>query len=798
MPAPHCTRWSLNAILLYIAIYIFCLALASWAHESNLKARSLFQSRDKCPLTCKCTNGRQNFTEWTVKCEKRKYWNTIPPLPRNTSYFSMINSNMPVLFNGAFSKVSGKTLRILILIRNSISSIEAEAFKNLNQLKELILSENKLTTLYNGTFLNIPNLTTLAMEMNRFQTMPVNNICLLKNLRILKMKGNNIESAKFDECFTQMKDLNSVDISNNPITEIKPVDFYGLRNSHISQLFLTQLGLTTLSKDHFQYVPHLRVLSLQKNKFISLKADVFQDEWGLTSLILGRNQLKNIPGYALSKMPYLQTLNLEQNNITNCTFSEEFQNMTNLRTIDLGKNAMGSLTKTSFTNFYNSTRLTELILSFCKLQVIEADTFLPLRSLKRLRLDNNPLNARMLEQAFYGLRFAYNLSQLYLESTNLAALNNETFQYLVNTSLVRIEAKGSALQVLKMDTFKYLSKLSYLSLTGKGIKEIQANVFQSVNNLEWLDLSKNSLLTVPDATTVNLQYVKVLLLGRNSLKGTVNRYLFRDYTNVEKLNLYGNAIRVIGPYAFCNMSHLKRLDLMDNEIYTLRNNAFAGLDKLEVLILSNNNIDQFDLHIFTQTPSLQSLDLHRNYYFTSLIGNNMVHVFQPLRNLTTLNLVSTGLHDLPNSIFHNLTELKTVKLSTNQLSKWDPGLFRDQKKLKFLSLTKNKITTIYKSSLEHLTALQELDVANNMFACDCNLLWFANWIKTRSFIYFDNLDSVICKSPAKKHGIKLIYLHMESECMSLTFYYVYWSMLLCYTFIVTLVTVLYRLRWYIK
>ena len=391
---------------------------------------------------------------------------------------------------------------------------------------------------------------------------------------------------------------------------------------------------------------------------------------------------------------------MSQNLIRKNTLGSEFRSMTRLFHVSLNGNRLYSLTKNSFTSLKDNTYFTQLNLARTHLRVIEAHAFLPLKSLQILTLTDNRLNANMLEQAFYGLRFSYNLTSLRLEGSNLSDINSNTFQYLVNTSITRLNAKGSLLTILPSGSFKCLPRLHTLDLSGNKINKIQRNAFENLNNLNYLHLSRNRLTTIPNGDYVGLQTLKHLDLGRNIISGPISPNSLKGYDQLQSLYLYGNNIRGLSGRAFVHMPCLRRLYLSENRITYFPKDVFYGLENLVTLDLQSNTMHQFDVNIFSYTPSLQKLDLSRNSFISSLVQDDIAFMFRPLRNLTKLLLTSTDLQFLPDSTFHNLTELSIVTLSNNRLTEWSPGLFRDQSKLKILSLARNKISMIHEDAIE--------------------------------------------------------------------------------------------------
>ena len=660
------------------------------------------------------------------------------------------------------------------------------------------LVRNNLEHIPNGTFYDIGNLSILMLEKNHFRVMPVNNICLLKRLGILNLASNKLATINFDECFKDLETLYYVDLSDNPVMELSFNNFYGLRNSPILQLYLNKIEIQILSTETFQYLPHLKVLSLQDNKLTSLPSDVFDNLVNMTTLILSGNKLNSIPSASIIRLSHLEVLDLAQNRLRNNTLGSEIHNMPHLHNMILSENRLNYLSNASFSSLAYSKKFGFLVLKSASLKVIEANAFLPLKFLTKLTLNNNPLDASMLEQAFYGLRFSVYLTELGLDTTNLTDINASTFRYLANTSLVNLLAQGCLITVIPSETFKFLPKLQVLCLSGNKVHTIEKNAFKNLNELVSLDLSHNYLSSIPNGDDVALNTLKRLTLKRNSIRETVQQYSLRGYSQLEYLSLVGNSIRRISPRAFLYMPSLLGLYLSNNKISSLDNDAFVGLGNLTHLILSGNNIYDFEVTFFQHTPNIQRLDLSRNNFFTVKIKDDIAKLFKPLRNLKQLTMSSTRLHHSPDSTFHNLTQLTVLTLSNNQLSKWTPGLFRDQTNLKVLSLGRNKISTIYKDVIMELTSLEQLDVSNNSFLCNCELQWFTNWIQSGVFVYFSNLDKTTCGSPAQKHGKRLMDLNMDWECMSLRFYYVYWSMLFCYAVTVTVLTMVYRLRFYLK
>ena len=406
------------------------------------------------------------------------------------------------------------------------------------------------------------------------------------------------------------------------------------------------------------------------------------------------------------------------------------------------------------------------------------------------------VTAALLEKAFYGLRFSRNLTRLVLDNANFAGLNNMTFQYLANTSMKYLRSRGSKVEVLPSGIFYYLPNLEHLDLQSNWIHTIGKNALPPHNKLINLDLAKNRLARVPDATDANLSNLKSLVLKRN-----FNEWLWKNsldgYKMLEELYLDNNKITTLHHPLFRYGSNLQTLILSRNRISTITPAAFVGLQHLTDLLLDHNDIVFIDPAAFASTPNLKTLELSYNGRLTSDIKDDFAKLFKPLHKLAILQIIEVGLKAVPKDIFEHMANLTILSMSSNSLSTLDPALFHSLKKLNTLTIKENQLITLNREVIDELPNLQLLDASSNVFACDCSIQWFADWIRL-GYVYVRRLDSTICIPPKHKNKVSLLNLHLERECMSFAFYYAYWLGLVCYMCLVALAAKLYKLRWYIR
>ena len=144
----------------------------------------------------------------------------------------------------------------------------------------------------------------------------------------------------------------------------------------------------------------------------------------------------------------------------------------------------------------------------------------------------------------------------------------------------------------------------------------------------------------------------------------------------------------------------------------ISDDAFSGLeDSLEILELSFAfSTDVFPLRPLRRLNSLLWLILDNNNFHT--LEPTALYSFQQLRYI---NLESNRLHYLPERIFladiH--AELRDVKLGYNFLESIPESTFHNLTELRALDLTGNKIRNLAEDSVKDCPKLVTLSLANN-------------------------------------------------------------------------------------
>ncbi|XP_071950218.1 uncharacterized protein [Antedon mediterranea] len=198
---------------------------------------------------------------------------------------------------------------------------------------------------------------------------------------------------------------------------------------------------------------------------------------------------------------------------------------------------------------------------------------------------------------------------------------------------------------------------------------------------------------------------------------------------VDTKNLYlgSNAITTLDAYGFSNLSIIS-LDLINNELTESRidDTAFSGLDELSYLRISYNTLKKVNKRWFEELRSLTIVVL-RHCDITSVDGD----LFDNNLNLKWVNLGDNNIRFLPSGLFKKHTKLNLVALFNNEITYIPPGFFKaSSASIEVLYIHDNLLANIGPSAgLQDFPNLNKLSVFSNPFTCNCDLVWFINWIK---------------------------------------------------------------------
>ncbi|XP_030384291.1 leucine-rich repeats and immunoglobulin-like domains protein 3 [Scaptodrosophila lebanonensis] len=377
--------------------------------------------------------------------------------------------------------------------------------------------------------------------------------------------------------------------------------------------------------------------------------------------------------------------------------------------------------------------------------------------LKRNQLDVIP--------KFVGL---VELKQLNLANNRIQRISREALAAL--PKLKNLDLSKNQLHSVEANCFVTPNRLAHLILNSNEIARVDENAFSSLTEMTDLELNNNHLYTLPVGVFKNLSRLRKLGLNNNYLQ--IHWSTFRGLLSLQKLQLRSNNISALPDGVFHVMRNIERIELDHNGISSLSRQGLFNLTKLTYLSLSNNSISRIEMDTWEFTQSLEVLDLSHNNIsefkpqhldcLQRLKQLNLAHnklqflqdsTFDCVKSLEDLNLRRNGLawiieDQTAPPPFKSLRMLRKLDLYGNNLKQISSKALSGLTNLELLNLGGNALASIQPNAFEHMLRLQKLIFKSLNFICDCDLLWFRDWLKSHFPEQSQQLQShVVCGYP---------------------------------------------------
>ncbi len=721
----------------------------------------------------------------------------MPMLPSgNVTFFSMRsnNINLKLLPDHVFEQKRGTTLKTLLFLETKINKVSQNAFHKMSNLEILQIS-GRLLHLKPGIFRNLTKLIDLDLQKNLLEIIPDADICGAYNIISLNMNKNKLHALHMGTCFKNLTKLKEICFGNNPVKYISVHDFTSLKTLQIRILDLSGCQLRNLKQGVLEGFSQLKQIYLQDNLITYFEFQFSNISPLLNTPQLDGIKLNTISGRLFANLTNLRTLNLASTGLKKMELPYQFQELTRLSSMTLSANHLNILSNDSFNNL-KSTMVSYLVLFGCSLSQITAGALEPFPNLTVLNLGHNKLTAKNIQIGLYGIRETYALQYLIISGNYLSNLNGETFKNLRGTQLKHIFMSNCDIKEIVSGVFHHLRHLETADLSKNQITILHENAFPRGSTLSSLTLKSNRLYSIPDATSINTENLEKLHLENNGIKSVTVESL-RGYKRLKYLILRWNQIK-LQRGCFNSSFALEILDLRSNRLSGDIRNELLGLKHIHELFLCDNNIENFSIIAFSASLHLNHLELAGN----PLLEKNIIGLSKAwnyLINLHYLDLSRNRISYLPQQILKNLSKLQSLVLSNNDLSNWNPTVFKKQGKLLLLTLNNNKINYVTREHFQYLVSLRELSMSGNPFICTCNLLELITWIQHPRGIYFSGVQEYRCESPKEWARKSLLDFNIsEDDCQSYFWVDIIIASVVIYIFLVTVTTVAYRNRWYIR
>ncbi|KAG7458649.1 hypothetical protein MATL_G00222870 [Megalops atlanticus] len=251
-------------------------------------------------------------------------------------------TNLKTVSNATFASLAGSPLRALNLTSMSIARLAAGAFSGLGNLTTLVLDRNFINqTLTGEEFKGLGSVEEIFMSGNKAINLTPWSFRHVPNLRTLTLGRCLVRNLDLDPSpFRPLRNLSTLDLSNNNIANISAGLLQGLLNLRVLRLQHNNLGGAWKSAHPGGPVLFLRglrsleTLSLDYNGMDEIPTEGLRRLFRLQELSLSGNYLDYLCDSIFDDLGSLRALRLQKNFITSVrreVFGPAFQNLATLR-----------------------------------------------------------------------------------------------------------------------------------------------------------------------------------------------------------------------------------------------------------------------------------------------------------------------------------------------------------------------------------------------------------------------------------------------------------------------------------
>ena len=365
--------------------------------------------------------------------------------------------------------------------------------------------------------------------------------------------------------------------------------------------------------------------------------------------------------------------------------------------------------------------------------------------------------------------------ELNMAGNNLSSLNADMFQNF--TQLKKLDLSRCHITDIASDTFLPLSNtLETLVLESNLLTDIEAGIFQDLQ-LTKLSLSKNFDLVDIDSEAFDGCSIDKLHIDSCNLSEIHNGTLEPLKDSLQMLLVSHNAMELSLP--------VRVLEGFTLSSVVMENNSLASLDFLYgsscgIVEINHNPIGNDVLSIFEHVNGIEELyasdtgiteiriNIVANYsiYVLDLSDNEIrildVQQFQYFPYLLSLLVTNNNINQIPKDLHQYVPSLTYVDFSNNLIMTLDAASFTNLN-IQHLDLNNNNIQTVPEDLKPLLNKMEMFRIEGNRLHCNCELLWFAKWVKSLSSGDTDvHVDD--CVTPEQAPLLTL--RDMEFRCMA--------------------------------
>ncbi|XP_021702845.1 toll-like receptor Tollo [Aedes aegypti] len=357
--------------------------------------------------------------------------------------------------------------------------------------------------------------------------------------------------------------------------------------------------------------------------------------------------------------------------------------------------------------FQSLSKLEVLKITNANVPAIGMNSFWGLVKLRTLDLSRNNITQITVEN----FRGQDNLLELDLSKNRMERIASGTFGHL--KSLKSLNLADNSIDELNARLFLHLAKLKHLDLSRNPIDDLPPEVFKDVQELKVLKVRGCHLLNVNPQVYNMLTHLSELDLGQNQFTYFV-RTEFKDLKRLRVLRLDGNQLSVVVDHLFEYQKSLNILDLSFNRLAKISEKAFENLSNLTYLDVSYNKLSRIEPECLEPVAAnLRTFNISGNLQLDLMEVNP---TFQVIPNISTLAVADMG--PLPLKLFEPFKQLRTLNLSGNHIDNVTLQIIHPLVHLRLLDLSRNQLSGVEDRHASQLAQIADLRMDNNPLICD--------------------------------------------------------------------------------
>ncbi|KAM3737770.1 hypothetical protein ACB098_09G081500 [Castanea mollissima] len=569
---------------------------------------------------------------------------------------------------------------------------------SLPNLSVLSMSDCYLSGPLDSSLLNLQSLSIIRLNNNPLNAPVPEFFVNFTNLTYLGLSSCGLKGT-FPENISQVPSLQTLDLSNNELLQGSLPEF--LPNGSLRSLLLSGTKFSGALPDSIGNLAMLSRLDLFGCNFSGSIPNSMGNLTQLVYLDMASNKFDGqIPSFTMAKN--LTEINLSNNDLEGSINSTQWEELIKLVNLDLDNNSIeGSiplslfshpslqklqLSKNKFSGGLQEFNVSSYSLNTLDLSSNNLEGPLPvsvfkLQGLKFLSFSSNKFNGSFQLDEIQNLR---NLSNLDLSYNKLSVNYNGTASSLLFPHFSTLKLASCKLSKFP-DFLKNQSKLVTLDLSGNQIPGEIPNWIWKPNNLMYLNLSYNRLVTLQGPFRNLPSQLSVLDLHSNQLQGKlpdlppVVQYLDFSMNNFSSiiptsigmsldftifLSLSSNKFHGDIPQSLCNGIFLLVLDLSNNSLTgTIPQCFYTMSETLRVLNLRRNNLSGSISDKFPGNCGIQTLSLNGN-----LLKGKLPNSLASCTYLEVLDIGNNYIEDVFPCYLKNISSLRVLILRSNKFN----------------------------------------------------------------------------------------------------------------------------------